>query len=619
MAAKRRGPSEDSLAYRRALLDEWVDAEREVSRLHARQAVLLAERLESAMTDPDADLDAGEVSLRSLAAEYAAAAHIPPSTASIRLTDAWVLVRRFPAVLAAMAEGVISRRHADAIVNEAPQLAQDAEGERLRAAYEAEVLAFARHDTAAGTRACARAVAAHLCPQSTAEAHRRARKERSVTVRPDGDGMAVLTAILPEILAFAIKDRLTGQARSVRAARRRVNGVRPVPEYEPMLPEEPLDLDAELRRILDDVPGWERSERDEAEGAEGDSSSDADGDGAVVADEGGSGATAARDIEDPSAASVTTVVISERDFPIWSPVHDDVVNEPAGGPPGLDGDLSTGSEHSFDGQSHPRDDQTHPPGDPWMSDTVRPPWLDEVFDELVASFEEELFTSAPPIDPAPKGADPGGCRAGTLLDDDLVGVLETDTRTMDQLRADILADLLLASDPSTLTQTGIGSVQATVQVSIAAETLIGVDDRFAEHDAHGPVLPDTVRLLAGHSPSWTRLFVDPQGLVTETDGYTPTAAMKRFLRARDQHCRFPGCRAPAAHCQIDHNHDHAKGGRTQVSNLSLFCTGHHPIKHPDLADEDRWTVRQLAEGLLEWNSPLGRTYTDHPTRRVLFT
>jgi hypothetical protein len=95
--------------------------------------------------------------------------------------------------------------------------------------------------------------------------------------------------------------------------------------------------------------------------------------------------------------------------------------------------------------------------------------------------------------------------------------------------------------------------------------------------------------------------------------------MKRYLRARDQHCRFPGCRAPAHRCQIDHNRDHAKGGPTAVSNLALFCTSHHPLKHPDVDDRDRWTAKQLDDGVILWTSPLGRSYTDEPPLRVMFT
>jgi hypothetical protein len=94
--------------------------------------------------------------------------------------------------------------------------------------------------------------------------------------------------------------------------------------------------------------------------------------------------------------------------------------------------------------------------------------------------------------------------------------------------------------------------------------------------------------------------------------------MKKFLRARDQRCRFPGCHVPASRCEIDHNHDHAQGGRTELSNLADFCAGHHPLKHPDLDDVLRWTARQLPDGTVRWTSPLGRDYDDHPPRRVMF-
>jgi len=90
---------------------------------------------------------------------------------------------------------------------------------------------------------------------------------------------------------------------------------------------------------------------------------------------------------------------------------------------------------------------------------------------------------------------------------------------------------------------------------------------MAEHDGHGPLLPQAARLLAGMATTWTRLFLDAHGMTVRTDSYTPTAEMRRFLRARDRHCRFPGCRRAARRCEIDHNHDHAKGGRTEISNL----------------------------------------------------
>ncbi len=196
--------------------------------------------------------------------------------------------------------------------------------------------------------------------------------------------------------------------------------------------------------------------------------------------------------------------------------------------------------------------------------------------------------------------------------------LPADERTIDEVRADLATDLLLASDPSEAHGPGLDGIRARVQVTIAGSTLSGADDRPAELDGHGPIDPDIARALAGRSSSWSRLFIDPTGMITETDSYTPTEGMRRFLRARDQHCRFPGCRMPVHRCQIDHHHDHAKGGRTEIGNLSLFCTAHHVLKHPDIDDRHRWTARQLPDGSVQWVSPLGRPYVDPPPRRVMF-
>ncbi|WP_336646284.1 HNH endonuclease signature motif containing protein [Microbacterium sp. USHLN186] len=194
----------------------------------------------------------------------------------------------------------------------------------------------------------------------------------------------------------------------------------------------------------------------------------------------------------------------------------------------------------------------------------------------------------------------------------------TDPRTMDQLRADLFADLLLASDPSAAHGSGLDNITATIQVTVAATTLAGQDDRPAELDGIGPLHPDIARVLAGSRTGWTRLFCDPTGLVVETDTYTPTEPMSRFLRARDQHCRFPGCRQPVHRCQLDHNHDYAKGGRTRIDNLAHFCGSHHPLKHPSIPDQHRWRARQLPDRSVEWVSPNGRTYRDRPMQRVMF-
>lgn len=196
--------------------------------------------------------------------------------------------------------------------------------------------------------------------------------------------------------------------------------------------------------------------------------------------------------------------------------------------------------------------------------------------------------------------------------------LPTDPRTLDQIRADLLADLLLGSAPSDAHGAGLDSIRASIQVTVAATTLHGDDDRPAELDGHGPMRPGAARVLAGGNNGWTRLFLSPVGMVTATDTYTPTEPMRRFLRARDQHCRFPGCRMPVHRTDLDHNLDWALGGPTSIDNLAHLCKTHHALKHPDIPDIARWTARQEPDGTLRWVTPNGTVHRDPAPRRVMF-
>lgn len=193
-----------------------------------------------------------------------------------------------------------------------------------------------------------------------------------------------------------------------------------------------------------------------------------------------------------------------------------------------------------------------------------------------------------------------------------------DERTRDQLRADVFCDQLLGGRAETLLGTGLDAIRANVNVTISAKTLVGADDRPAEHDNYGPLDPAIVRELAAATSIWTKLFTDHRGEVVSTTSYSPTPTMRRTLQARDQHCRAPGCRAPVQRCEIDHNHDHALGGETHLNNLAHFCTRHHPLKHPKVDDRFRWKVRRSSPGVVGWESPTGKTYIDEVDRRVMF-
>ncbi|MFY2788678.1 DUF222 domain-containing protein [Rhodococcus sp. MALMAid1271] len=84
--------------------------------------------------------------------------------------------------------------------------------------------------------------------------------------------------------------------------------------------------------------------------------------------------------------------------------------------------------------------------------------------------------------------------------------------------------------------------------------------------------------------------------------YRPDALTTAAVRLRDRHCRFPDCRRPAAHCQLDHitAFDHTNpfaGGWTTLSNLQCLCEYHHTVKTVGY-----WKATMLPGGAILWTS-----------------
>lgn len=193
----------------------------------------------------------------------------------------------------------------------------------------------------------------------------------------------------------------------------------------------------------------------------------------------------------------------------------------------------------------------------------------------------------------------------------------SDDRTMDQLRADVLADLLL-SGTTTAAGDGLDAIRAHVQVTVPAGILTGDGAGAGTGTAIlaglGPIDAGTARRLAGAAVGWDRLLLHPvTGALLCVDRYRPNADLKRHLRARDEHCRFPGCRQPIWRTDIDHSTDHARGGPTAEHNLAHLCKRHHTLKHAA-----QWIIVHLGHGVLQWTSPTGRVYIDTPTPTLRF-
>ena len=70
---------------------------------------------------------------------------------------------------------------------------------------------------------------------------------------------------------------------------------------------------------------------------------------------------------------------------------------------------------------------------------------------------------------------------------------------------------------------------------------------------------------------------------SQATGYRPPNALGHLVvRARNRTCAFPGCRRPAARCDLDHAIPWDQGGPTCLCNLAPLCLGNttEPSKPP---------------------------------------
>lgn len=194
-----------------------------------------------------------------------------------------------------------------------------------------------------------------------------------------------------------------------------------------------------------------------------------------------------------------------------------------------------------------------------------------------------------------------------------------DERTLAQLRADALADLLCDGDVTGTTPvqddppgapTFVPGVRADVRLTVSASTAAGLDDTPADLDGYGLVPADAARQLLDTGASFTPVLTHPSTGAVISVGRThrlPPPRMRLALHLRDQTCRFPGCTRPAASAEADHTIEWRNGGATALDNLASLCVAHHHVRHGD-----RWTYVLHPDGAADWTTPTGRRVTTRP-------
>ncbi len=179
-----------------------------------------------------------------------------------------------------------------------------------------------------------------------------------------------------------------------------------------------------------------------------------------------------------------------------------------------------------------------------------------------------------------------------------------DPRTMDQIRADVFLDILSGGSGKD------GTDRAVVDIRVDLTTLGGVNDDPGLIPGWGPVIADVARRLVDEQPEAEhRITVSGERGEPLWTGITrrrPTKTQQRQVTARNPNCVFPGCRVPAADCDIDHHKEWARNGPTEDWNIGPLCRRDHIGRHRG------WHLVQIRPATYQWTSPLQHTYIVEP-------
>lgn len=229
-----------------------------------------------------------------------------------------------------------------------------------------------------------------------------------------------------------------------------------------------------------------------------------------------------------------------------------------------------------------------------------------------------------PYDPPPDGGG-GGSDPPPLPTQPLPAGFVDDRLAQREQDAGLGDDLRLRWASRTIPSWGVPPVQEPEECRFPAPTLHDLDwwsvhpDRAMAHaliQDQAPTRPTAPAPSTGWPQAapaprpWSADALDRllRDLVTRpvpppppaSTGYLFRGALARFIKLRDQSCRFPGCSRLAARCDTDHCRVWPFGA-TSADNGNALCEHHHQCKHAVIR------LEALGRGWLRWTTPTGHT------------
>ncbi|MGI8756655.1 MAG: DUF222 domain-containing protein, partial [Acidimicrobiales bacterium] len=151
-------------------------------------------------------------------------------------------------------------------------------------------------------------------------------------------------------------------------------------------------------------------------------------------------------------------------------------------------------------------------------------------------------------------------------------------RTTGQRNADALVEM---ARRSAAMEPGAVKARTLITILVGYETFSG---RVCEMADGTVVTPGQVANLFHHCDGTPDDTIDAERVVFDgpsrvidvgvrTRGFV--GGIRRAIEVRDRQCTFPGCKAPAQFCHVDHITEYCDGGLTTQENGRLRCVAHN--------------------------------------------